>query len=153
MYYKENIMQNKSITILKAGLLATFIMTAVMLAAPMMGMPKMLIGNMLAHFMGIPVALGWVAHFMIGTLIAGNYVLLFSNRFHFKAALNGALFSIIPFLMAQLIIMPMMGAGFFSNLTANPMGMVMGSLIGHIVYGITLGLLAESTTGLKTVKA
>lgn len=146
-------MQNKTTTIVKAGILATFIMTAVMLAAPMMGMPKMLIGNMLAHFMGIPVALGWIAHFMIGTLIAGNYILLFRNRVHLKPALSGALFSLIPFFMAQLIIMPMMGAGVFSSHTTAPVAMVMGSFIGHIIYGITLGLSAGSSTELHPVKA
>ncbi len=145
-------MQNKTTTILKAGLLATFFMTIAMLAAPMMGMPKMLIGNMLAHFMGIPVALGWVAHFMIGTLIAGNYVLLFSRRFHLNPALNGALFSLIPFLMAQLVVMPMMGAGLFSSHTTAPIAMVMGSFIGHIIYGITLGLAAGASFAKDTVK-
>ncbi len=146
-------MQNKTTLIVKTGLLATLIMTAFMLAAPIMGMPKMLIGNMLADFMGMPVALGWIAHFMIGTLIASNYILLFNNRVHLKPALNGALFSLIPFLMAQLIIMPMMGAGIFSSQTANPMAMVIGSLIGHLVYGITLGLSAATSTALHTAKA
>ncbi len=146
-------MQNKITLIVKAGLLATSIMTALMLIAPMMGMPKMLIGNMLADFMGIPVTLGWIAHFIIGILIAFNYILFFNKYIHFKPALNGALFSLIPFLMAQLIIMPMMGAGIFFSQAGNPVAMVMGSLIGHLVYGITLGLSATVLTGLHTAKA
>ncbi len=64
-------------TIIIGGLSATTMMTFLMIMAPMMGMPKMLIGNMLANFMGTAIFWGWIAHFIIGTLIATNYVILF----------------------------------------------------------------------------
>lgn len=41
-----------------AGLLGTVAMTVMMLMAPLMGMPEMNIGKMLAGFMGISVVLG-----------------------------------------------------------------------------------------------
>jgi uncharacterized membrane protein YagU involved in acid resistance len=140
---KENIMNKNLISILKGGLIATAAMTLLMLVAPMMGMPKMPIGNMLAGFMGIPVALGWIAHFMIGVVLAAAYVVIWKDRLSGKPAVKGLLFSLIPFIMAQVIVMPMMGAGFFSANTPTPITMVMGSLIGHLVYGAVLGAVSK----------
>ncbi len=144
-------MQNKTVTILRGGLIATLVMTLVMLAAPVMGMPKMLIGNMLANFMHLPLSIGWIAHFMIGTLIAVNYILIFSVRYKYTPILNGALFSLIPFFIAQIVVMPVMGAGIFSTNTMQPMMMVLGSLLGHLVYGATLGIVTGRIS--ETVRA
>jgi len=130
--------------ILKGGLIATAVMTMFMLVAPLMGMPKMLIGNSLAAFMHIPVFLGWVAHFMIGTTLAAFYVLFFKALFHPGNALKGLLFALIPFVMAQAVMMPIMGGGFFSSQLPSPISIVMGSLAGHIVYGIVLGLTTKT---------
>ena len=137
-------MSKKLIPILKGGIIATAAMTLLMLLAPLMGMPKMPIGEMLANFMGIPPALGWIAHFMIGTLLAAAYVLFWKDNLTGKPAVKGLLFSLLPFLMAQLLVMPMMGAGIFSMNTPVPMMIVMGSLIGHLVYGAVLGLASKS---------
>jgi hypothetical protein len=49
--------------------------------------------------------------------------------------LRGALFSFAPWLMAMVAVMPMMGMPMFGG--AAPMAI--GSLVGHIVYGVTLG--------------
>ena len=136
-------MNKELISILKGGTIATAAMTLLMLIAPMMGMPKMPIGNMLAGFMGIPVALGWIAHFMIGVVLAAGYVYFLKDKLSGKPAIKGILFALIPFFMAQIMVMPMMGAGFFSMNTGAPMMMVMGSLIGHVVYGAVLGTVSK----------
>ena len=130
-------------SILKGGLIATAAMTLLMLVAPMMGMPKMPIGEMLAGFMGVPVAFGWIAHFMIGVVLAAAYVVFWKDRLSGKPVVKGLLFSLIPFFMAQIIVMPMMGAGLFSMNSGAPMMMVMGSLIGHLVYGTVLGIVSK----------
>lgn len=132
-------MNNTIKSIAGGGLAATAVMTMMMLVAPMMGMPEMPIGKMLAGFMGIPEALGWMAHFMIGTMLAAGFVLVLRDKLPGNNVVKGVLFAIIPFLMAQLVVMPMMGAGIFSMNTPAPMLMVMGSLMGHIVYGVVLG--------------
>ncbi|GAB4378262.1 MAG: hypothetical protein Kow0042_26740 [Calditrichia bacterium] len=137
-------MNTRITDIIKGGLIATAAMTLLMVLAPMMGMPKMPVGNMLAGFMHIPVALGWVAHFMIGTMLAAGYVLVFEPMLGGGAA-KGAFYSLIPFLMAQLVVMPMMGAGLFSSNTPAPVLMVMGSLMGHLVYGVVLGLVVQGS--------
>jgi len=41
-------------------------------------------------------------------------------------------------LLAQVVVMPMMGGGLFSSQMGGMM-LVMGSLIGHLVYGAMLG--------------
>ena len=48
---------------------------------------------------------------------------------------RGALFALAPWLLAQVVVMPMMGMGLFSG----AMSMAMGSLIGHIIYGGVVG--------------
>ncbi len=132
-----------------AGLVGTLAMTIVMLMAPAMGMPPMPIGNMLAGFMHIPVALGWIMHFMIGTVLSIGYVNLFATRLPGNPVVRGLIYSLVPWLMAQVIVNPMMGAGVFASHTPAPVLFVMGSLIGHLVYGAVLG----AVYGLETARA
>ncbi len=120
-----------------AGIVGTIAMTAVMLMAPMMGMPRMNIGKMLGSQMGGNIALGWAAHFMIGVALALIYARLVVQRLGGPAPVRGALFSLFPWLAAQLVMMPMMGMGLFSG----SMLMAGGSLLGHLIYGIVLGQL------------
>jgi uncharacterized membrane protein YagU involved in acid resistance len=118
-----------------AGLAGTVAMTGLMLAAPMMGMPRMNIGEMLGSMMGGVTALGWAAHFMIGTALAVAYAAFFAERLSGPAVVRGMLFGLAPWLLAQLVVMPMMGAGLFSG----SMVAAAGSLMGHLVYGAVVG--------------
>ncbi len=122
------------------GIIATAIMTMLMLIAPMMGMPDMKIGNMMAGFMGIPVWAGWGMHIMIGIIWAMVYVFLVRDRFSLSPALKGMLFAVLPWMLMQLMVMPMMGMGIFSANSPDALKMVMGTLMGHLVYGLVLGL-------------
>ncbi len=49
--------------------------------------------------------------------------------------------AVFVWLLAQVVVMPMMGAGFFSSQSGGMMA-VMGSLMSHLVYGATLGGIA-----------
>jgi len=126
-----------------AGLVGTTAMTALMLAAPMMGMPRMNIGEMLGSMMGGMTSLGWAAHFMIGTVLAVIYAGFFANRLSGPAAMRGMIFGLLPWLVAQVIVMPMMGAGFFSG----SFMLATGSLMGHLVYGAVVGAVYRKTEG------
>jgi uncharacterized membrane protein YagU involved in acid resistance len=118
-----------------AGIVGTLIMTAVgVWMAPMMGIPRMNPADMLAQQMGGNLALGWAGHLMIGTILALIYAPV-APRLPGPFAVRGALFSLAPFLVAQLMLMPMMGMGVFSGSVA----MAMGSLIGHLIYGAIVG--------------
>jgi len=131
-------------------------MTALMYAGPMMGMPKMdiasMLGTMLLASPGPAFWLGMVIHLMMG-------VVLFPAIYHFMfqpvgggGTSRGVLFGLLLWAAANLMVMPMMGA-------IHPMvkrgmmpapGMLMlhlglmapvGSLLGHLVYGVLLGQL------------
>jgi uncharacterized membrane protein YagU involved in acid resistance len=117
------------------GVAATAVMTALMLMAPAMGLPPMNIGAMLGSVMGGSLALGWMAHFVIGTVLAIVYAALFAARLPGPGFVRGASYGLAPWIMAQLVVMPMMGAGLFGgSLVA-----ALGSLMGHLVYGAVLG--------------
>jgi uncharacterized membrane protein YagU involved in acid resistance len=121
------------------GIFATAIMTMLMLIAPMMGMPDMKTGNMMAGFMGIPVWIGWLMHLMIGIIWAIVYVFLVRDRLTLSPALKGILFAVLPWMLMQLMVMPMMGMGIFSANSPDALKMVIGTLMGHMVYGLVLG--------------
>jgi uncharacterized membrane protein YagU involved in acid resistance len=84
--------------------------------------------------MGGNILLGWMGHLMIGIILAVIYAAL-APRIPGPFPLRGALYGIAPWLLAQLVVMPMMGMPVFSG----SMPMAMGSLIGHLVYGAVLG--------------
>jgi uncharacterized membrane protein YagU involved in acid resistance len=112
-----------------AGVLATAVMTVVgVYVAPMMGMPAMNPANMLADAMGGSMALGWAGHFMIGIILAVGYAVV-AGMLPGPAAVRGALYGVAPFLLAQIVVIPMMGMPFFSGSAS----MAMGSLVGHLV--------------------
>jgi uncharacterized membrane protein YagU involved in acid resistance len=128
-------MQRNWMRAVTAGLVGTAVMTAVGLwVAPMMGIPRMNPAEMLASAMGGSATLGWIGHFMIGVVLAVGYALV-APRLPGTPALRGALYGIAPWLVAQIVVMPMMGMPVFSGSTV----MAMSSLIGHLVYGATVG--------------
>ncbi len=119
-----------------AGLAGTLVMTAVgVWIAPAMGIPRMNPAEMLASKMGGVAILGWLGHFMIGTILALIYAAFFVSRLPGPPPVRGAIFSLAPWLMAQVVVIPMMGMPLFSG----SMPMAMGSLIGHLVFGAVVG--------------
>jgi len=126
-----------------AGIIATAAMTAFTYMAPLMGF-EMNIPAMITGTMGMPVIVGWVAHFMIGTILAINFAALFLPKFGSANRIkSGAIFSLIPWFLAQVMVMPVMtvmnggsyGDGFFSGSVM----MAAASLMGHLIYGVVLG--------------
>ncbi len=118
-----------------AGVVGTLVMTAVgVWVAPMMGLPAMNPADMLATKMGGNLMLGWGGHLMIGIILALVYAVV-APWLPGPPVLRGALYAIAPWLVAQLMVMPMMGMGVFSG----SMSLAMGSLIGHLLYGATVG--------------
>ncbi len=138
---------NVSKTLL-AGVAGTVAMTMLTYIGPMMGMPEMDIPQMLSGFMGVPVIAGWLAHFMIGTMLAFVYVYIFVQRLPGAPWLKGALYGLLPWFLAQVMVNPIMGAGVFALNTPAPMLAVVSSLMGHLLYGGVLGAVYGSS-GLK----
>lgn len=105
------------------------------LAPHIIGQP-MDIAAILAHMMGGSYTLGVMAHFMIGTVVFPiAYLILGLNNLRGSGALRGAIFLFFIYLVAMIVVMPMMGLGmFFDSL---PKAMV--ALMGHLVFGLTMG--------------
>lgn len=129
-----------------AGFAGTLAMTALMyLVAPMMGL-NMDIAAMLGSMLGGSWAAGMMMHFVNGALIFPViYALLLFRRLPGSPALKGTIWGAGLWLLAQLVVMPMMGAGVFSSAMGGAMA-AMGSLAGHVTYGSILGAIAGPGT-------
>jgi uncharacterized BrkB/YihY/UPF0761 family membrane protein len=138
------------------GFVASLVMTMLMYGAPMMGMPKMDIATMLGSMLGggMPATgsgswwLGMMIHFVNGTII---FPLIFAYALYAVLPgapwLKGATWGAILWLIAQAAVMPMMGMGFFSAASPQPAMAVIGSLVGHLIYGVILGTIGGRERG------
>lgn len=126
------------------GLVATGAMTVLMLIAPLMGMPEMNIGAMLAGMMGMPTPVGWLMHFMIGTVFALGYTYVVGSKLPIhQPVVRGMVYGILVFIGAQLMFFVMRSMGLMPDQTGSAVLAVMGSLMGHLLYGGVLRAIAE----------
>jgi len=125
---------------LVAGFIATVVLSALMLMKQRMGLvPQLDPIEMLTKMAGASTpALGWVPHFLIGTVVWGSLFPIFDaivpGGSHW---LKGTLFGIGAWLLMMILVMPMAGAGLF--------GMALGimvpiaTLVLHLIFGAVLG--------------
>ena len=133
--------------VILCGVAGTFAMTMIMLIGPMFGMPKMDMGEMLGTMnpiLVLPYSAGWVMHFVIGVILAYIYAAFLFDKLPFGGWLRGAIYSLIPFLVMQAMLGPMMGMGFFSG---GDMIAVLSSLVQHLVYGGVMGGIFDYNAG------
>jgi hypothetical protein len=126
------------------GLVGTLAMTAMIYAvAPMMGL-NMDIAAMLGSMLGGSWIAGMMMHFVNGALIfPAIYAYALYARLPASPAIRGTIWGLVLWLVSQTVVMPMMGAGLFSSAMGGPMA-AMGSMVGHILYGSLLGIIASS---------
>ncbi len=139
-------MNTKLIQSIIAGIIATIVMRFIMYAAPLMGIPKMNPPAMLAEMMGAPIAMGWLMHFMIGIIFAAFYAFLFSPKITIKSKiLKGSVFGFVVFIFTQ-ITMALMGAivGGIPEPEGTTTAIILGSVMGHVVFGIFVALSVKS---------
>ena len=139
-------MTNKIQKALIGGIIGTAVMTMVMFIAPMMGMPKMSPPEMLSMMMGFPIIAGWIMHFMIGIIFAMTYTFIFINvvkRLN-NNILKGTIFGMAVFIFAQMA-MAMMGAimGGMPPIEGSMLLTIIGSIMGHVIFGITVALFVK----------
>jgi len=65
------------------------------------------------------------------------------------AWIRGMTYGLVPWLMAQLAVMPMMGMGFFA-LASGSIVPALQSLMGHLMYGATVGGVYGKPTSSKS---
>lgn len=122
-----------------AGLVATVVLSMIMVAKGMMGlMPGLNVIAMLSSMAGAAPVVGWFMHLAIGTLIWG---LAFVATLKFLPGnsniAKGISFGVAAWIMMMLIVMPMAGAGLF-GLNMGMMAPLM-TLMLHAIYGAVLG--------------
>lgn len=93
---------------------------------------------------------GWIVHFIVGILLALIYAWVFVDRLPGPPAARGAIYGALVFLVAQRLFMPLVGAGFFAH---GDLELLIGSLLGHIVYGIVVGWIYHRPTIVTPVAA
>ena len=146
-------MQPNVTRLMLGGFIGTLAMTAMMyLVAPMMGV-RMDIAAMLGSMLGGSWAAGMTMHFINGTvLFPPVYGYLLVSRRPGPPLLRGALWGVVLWLIAQTMVMPMMGAGLFSA-AAGGMVAAVGSLVGHLLYGTILGTVSVARADLQLALA
>jgi hypothetical protein len=124
---------------LVAGFIATVVLSAMMVIKGMMGvMPELDVAAMIGMMMGASIAIGWVIHFLIGTIAwGGGFALLYGLIPGEIAVVKGIGFGVAAWLGMMIIVMPMAGAGLF-GMTLGIMAPVM-TLLLHVVFGAVLG--------------
>ena len=132
------------------GLTGTVLITMMMyIAAPMMLGQEMDTAAMLGTMLGGSWTLGMIMHLVNGIVVFPLiYVYAAGKLLPGAPWQKGAGWGAILWLISQAMVMPMMGAGFFSSHTGGMMAAV-ASLMGHLIYGAALGGIAgEAFEGL-----
>ena len=103
---------------------------------PMMSMIAMILGS-------TSVAIGWLYHLFNSALIGAIFAWMLGPRIlSYGSGLGwGAVYGFAWWILGGLILMPvLLGMSPFAPLMMAPMrGVAVGSLIGHLVYGLILG--------------
>lgn len=140
-------MSNHIVKGMTSGFIATAAMSVLMVMKSMMGvMPNMdaiqMLTGMAHSIMGTPETsiVGWLMHFMIGTLAWGTLFAMLFDRIPGKSAVaKGLVFGTGAWLMMMIAVMPMAGAGLFGLRLG--IGAPMATLMLHWVFGAVLGAL------------
>lgn len=89
-------------------------------------------------------AVGWVAHYLIGTTLALGFVFLASPAWLLQPTLLPALaFGLVTVLIPFLVMQPALGLGIASSKTGNPGQARLKSLMTHTIFGLGLYLWAR----------
>lgn len=122
-----------------AGFAATVVLSLLMMAKTMMGlMPEMNIIAMIGGMMGAGAAVGWVAHFLIGSVVWGvGFAMLNGAIPGTNLWAKGIVFGVAAWVLMMIVVMPMAGAGLF-GMNLGIMAPMM-TLVLHIIFGAVLG--------------
>ena len=132
------------------GLAGTILMTLMMYyVAPMMMGGPMDIASMLGDMMGMGSRAGMLVHYMIGAVVLpAVFVMVLWDKIPGGSGwMKGLIFGMVLWVVSQAIVMPMAGAGMFSANHPEQMMALLGSLMGHAVYGMVLGWWVNKSMG------
>lgn len=125
-----------------AGLIATAVLSAVMVMKTMMGvMPQF---NVISDWVGVLAVVGlsiapavaWILHFALGAVWGGLFSLL-NHKLPGGYVVSGIIFGVLAWLGMMVGFMPIAGNGLFA-LGISPM-VTMATFVLHILFGAVLG--------------
>ncbi|GAW37363.1 hypothetical protein RA2_04446 [Roseovarius sp. A-2] len=124
-----------------AGLIATVVLSILMVIKGMMGvMPDLNVITMLAVTMETGAATGWVAHFLIGIGYGVIFSRLSPGGSLAKATFHGIVLGSVGWAAMMILLMPMMGKGLFGAGMPSDMLLVpLATLMLHVIFGAVLG--------------
>jgi uncharacterized membrane protein YagU involved in acid resistance len=127
------------------GFTTTLVMTMMMqFVTPLMIEQAMDIAAMLGNMMGNNYIISMAAHLMLGTLVFPFiYVLLVYRLLPGSPLIKGLIWGFLLWLLAETLVMPMAGVGFFMS-DIGGMQAVVAALMGHLVYGGVLGVIVSN---------
>jgi len=125
------------------GLVGTILLTLMMrFVAPMVTGQRMDMAGKLGDMTGMGPIAGMIMHFLVGSVIFGLIYAFVLFRFLPGAPwLKGLLSGVIFWLGLEIVMMPMIGGGFFGSQIGG-VKIVVAALIAHLVYGAALGTIA-----------
>lgn len=133
-------MMNTSIAGIFAGLIATVVLSALMLLKGMMGvMPDLDVIAMIAGMMGAGAMMGWIAHFMIGAVYGLVFSLISGSGTTGSMVVQGVGFGIAGWLVMMVVLLPMAGGGFFGLAMPSGLMVPVATLMLHVIFGAVLG--------------
>lgn len=131
---------------LAAGVVGGIVMGVMMhmMMAPTPDGGQMPMIALVGQIVGSPtVGAGWVYHLFNSAVIGGIFGWLLGDRVHsYASALGlGAAYGFVWWILGGLVLMPvMLGMPAFAPMMMPPMRMMaIGSLIGHLIFGMILG--------------
>jgi hypothetical protein len=130
---------------LLGGLAGTVAITLMMnFVDPLITGRSMDIPRMLGTLLGNPHgAGGLILHLFNGVILFPLGFAFISARLPGPAIVKGLLWGTILWALAQVLIVPRLGSGFFGDTAGGPLA-VLSSLAGHLVYGGLQGLIGGS---------
>ena len=135
------------------GFAATAVLSAMMVMKQSMGlMPELNPIATIAEMAGAgSLLVGWIGHFVIGTVFWGAGFAIVSPYLPGSYWLRGSIFAAGAWLMMMLVVMPMSGSGLFGL----RLGMMtpVATFVLHIVFGLVLGGVYSLLGGGQTTTA
>ncbi|MBI1774449.1 MAG: hypothetical protein HYR63_03790 [Proteobacteria bacterium] len=130
-----------------AGFLATLVFTLLMhYGAPLLTGFPMDVTELLTAFFGDNAVLGTMAHYVTGSIAYPVAYLLVRPYLPASPIVRGLLCGAVLWLAANLLLLPIIGAGVFMSHLFQGNEAVMpeaASLIGHVAFGLVLANLVE----------
>ena len=134
---------------LLGGVWATFVISAMMaMNNATHAIPELHLARTLSSILGAPnnVMVGWIAHFVLGTIVFGIAFAALAPRIPIRSNLvKGLGFGFLTWLGMMVIFMPLGGAGFFA--AARGSVAPIAALVLNLVYGLVLGAVYGRESG------